>query len=216
MHPVLILALYGSALCCLAGRLVAVILDRSRSFASRTDPRFSVYKSAVMWWRSSIFSVNTPNGAFFRASSKKPTTPSSTDGMEWGRDYFYGLPQLQGSRPKQRFAQIRPVTSGCGWSSHPSPQAELRTNATSGVPSLRVHPPLPAVIHESRLFLQVGLGKYKIEFSDRVILHVKWFDNVKRRRKYRPMAQCRPLPVPASGPAPLSIAPSPMTLHEHI
>lgn len=94
-----------------------------------------MYKSAEMWWRLSIFSVSTPNEAFFRASSKDLQPQAPQTGWNGAASTFMVCLNRKARGQKQRFAQIRPVTSGCGWSSHPSPQAELRTNATSGGPS---------------------------------------------------------------------------------
>lgn len=86
-----------------------------------------------MPWRLSIINSSTANGGFLEGvagQNKKPTSPASTNGMIWAAITLYVVPQLQGSRPNWRFAQIRPVTSGCGRLSHPAPQAELRTNAS--------------------------------------------------------------------------------------
>lgn len=49
-------------------------------------------------------------GQGLQGTVEKLSAPSFTDGIIWDRDYFYAVPQLQGSRPKWRFAQIRPVT----------------------------------------------------------------------------------------------------------
>jgi hypothetical protein len=49
-----------------------------------------------------------------------------------------------------------------------------------------------------------GVGQW------RVALHLNWFDDFKRRRKCRPMAQSQPPPGSGPGPVPLPIAPSPM------
>lgn len=73
-----------------------------------TDTRCSTYKSA-MSWKLAIFHFHTL-AKDFRPSLKSFQPQSFTDGIIWDRDYFYAVPQLQGSRPKWRFAQIRPVT----------------------------------------------------------------------------------------------------------
>lgn len=105
--------------CSLYSIVVLLVEDRSTLLHVQVGHVVEVGHLQVSW----------PGQEFPQSIVEKLTAPASIHGMIWGRDYFYAVPRLQGSRPNWGFAQIRPVTRRLWRSSHPSPQAQLRTNA---------------------------------------------------------------------------------------
>lgn len=102
---------------------------------------------------------------------EKLSAPSFTDGIIWDRDYFYVVPQLQGSRPKWRFAQIRPVTGRLWEVISPLPRrlscAPMHEHWPMAPQGFRSHPP---GWHETRLFsLRMGWGSITSSIAFEVV-----------------------------------------------